>query len=154
LKALEADKGDFERDNANSAAVWHYQGSNPEEFETTMHRTMGSVAIKNDLLFVADHSGVIHCVDAKSGTAHWTYDMLSESWGSPMIVNDKVYISNAEGMILIFELSKEPQTSPIEMDMGTSVLTSPVAANNTLFVANRNRLYAIEEGAKSEPPAE
>ncbi len=154
LKALEADKGDFERDNANSAAVWHYQGSDPEEFETTMHRTMGSVAIKNDLLFVADHSGVIHCVDAKSGTAHWTYDMLSESWGSPMIVNDKVYVSNAEGMILIFELSKEPQKSPIEMDMGTSVLTSPVAANNTLFVANRNRLYAIEEGAKSEPPAE
>ncbi len=155
LKALEADKGDFERDNSNSAAVWHYQGSDPKEFETTMHRTMGSVAIKNDLLFVADHSGMVHCLDAKTGKAHWTYDMLGESWGSPLIVKDKVFVSDADGEISIFELSAEPpKGDPETMEMNSAVLTSPVAANNTLFIANRNRLYALQEGAKSEPPKE
>jgi len=30
------------------------------------------------------------------------------------------------------------------------VYTTPVAANSTLYIANRNRLYAIEEGAQSD----
>jgi outer membrane protein assembly factor BamB len=153
LIALEKDKGDFERDNPNSAAVWHYRGKNPGVFEDTMHRTMGSVAIKKDLLFVADHSGVVHCLDVKTGKPYWTHDMLSESWGSPMIVKDKVYISNADGTILMFNLSAEME-EPETCEMQSAVLTSPVAANNTLFIANRNRLYAIQNGAKSDPPKE
>jgi hypothetical protein len=35
--------------------------------------------------------------------------------------------------------------------MGSAVYTTPVVANETLYIANRNRIYAIAEGAKSEP---
>ncbi|MCA9132366.1 MAG: PQQ-binding-like beta-propeller repeat protein, partial [Planctomycetales bacterium] len=73
LQAMVAKDGDLERDNPNSAAVWHYVGSDPEEFETTMHRSCGTVAIKDDLLFIADFSGMFHCLDAKSGQAYSTY---------------------------------------------------------------------------------
>ena len=45
-------RGDFQRDNPNSAAVWHYVGENPKEREGTMHRTCGTCTIKNDLLFI------------------------------------------------------------------------------------------------------
>ncbi|GIX00354.1 MAG: hypothetical protein KatS3mg111_3686 [Pirellulaceae bacterium] len=148
LQALEADKGDFERDNPNSAAVWHYVGNNPEEFETTMHRSCGTVAIKDDLLFIADFSGVFHCLDAKTGKAHWTYDMFAASWASPLIVGDRVYISDEDGDIAIFKVSKEQEMIG-EINMGSAVYTTPVAANNTLFIANRNQLFAIEEGAQA-----
>ena len=152
LQALVAKDGDFQRDNPNSAAVWHYMGSDPKVFETTMHRTCGTVAIKNDLLFVADFSGVFHCVNAKTGEAHWTYDMLAASWASPLIVNDKVYIGDEDGDIAIFEVSYKEQTEPLaEINMGSAVYTTPVFANETLYIANRNRIYAIAEGAKSEP---
>lgn len=152
LQALVAKDGDFQRDNPNSAAVWHYIGSDPKVFETTMHRTCGTVAIKNDLLFVADFSGVFHCVNAKTGEAHWTYDMLAASWASPLIVNDKVYIGDEDGDIAIFEVSYKEQTEPLaEINMGSAVYTTPVFANETLYIANRNRIYAIAEGAKSEP---
>jgi outer membrane protein assembly factor BamB len=149
LQAMVGKDGDFERDNPNSAAVWHYIGADPEEFETTMHRTCGTVAIKDNLLFVADFSGVFHCIDAKTGEAYWTYDMFAASWASPLIVEDRVYISDEDGDIAIFKVGKEQEMIG-EMSMDSAVYTSPVAANSTLFIANRNRIYAIEEGAQSE----
>lgn len=149
LQALVAKDGDLERDNPNSAAVWHYVGADPEEFETTMHRTCGTVAIKNDLLFVADFSGLFHCLNAKTGEPHWTYDMFSASWASPLIAGDRVYISDEDGDISIFKLSNE-QDMLAEINMDSAVYTTPVAANNSLYISNRNRIYALETGAKSE----
>ncbi|MBX3421018.1 MAG: PQQ-binding-like beta-propeller repeat protein [Pirellulaceae bacterium] len=152
LQALVAKDGDFERPNPNSAVVWHYMGSDPEVFEKTMHRTCGTAAIKDDLLFIADFSGVFHCVDAKTGQAYWTYELLAASWASPLIVNDKVYITDEDGEVAIFRLSKEPQSEPLaEINMESAIYTSPVVANETLFIANRNRIFAIAEGAQSDP---
>lgn len=150
LQALVEKEGDFERENLNSAAVWHYMGEDVEEFETTMHRTCGTVAIKNGLLFVADFSGLVHCLDVKTGKPHWTYDMFAASWASPLIVEDKVYIGDEDGDISIFELSAEYEMIA-EINMGSSVYTTPVIANDTMFIANRNRVFAIREGAQSEP---
>lgn len=150
LQALVEDDGDFERPNPNSAAVWHYVGNDPEEFETTMHRTCGTVAIKDDLLFVSDFSGVFHCLDAKTGVAHWTFDMYSASWASPLIVEDRVYISDEDGYIHKFKVAKEMEEVGEDQNMETAVYTTPVAANGSLFISNRNQLFAIEEGAQSK----
>ncbi|QDV22124.1 outer membrane protein assembly factor BamB family protein [Aureliella helgolandensis] len=149
LQAMVAKDGDFERDNPNSAAVWHYVGNDPEEFEETMHRTCGTVAIKDDILFVADFSGVFHCLDAKTGQAHWTYDMFAASWASPLIIEDRVYISDEDGDITIFKMSTEQEILE-ENNMNSAVYTTPVAANSSLFIANRNRIYALETGAQSD----
>lgn len=149
LQALVAKDGDLERDNPNSAAVWHYVGADPEEFDTTMHRSCGTVAIKDDLLFIADFSGLFHCLNAKTGEPYWTYDMFAGSWASPLIVQDRVYISDEDGDIAIFKVSKK-QEQLGEISMGSAVYTTPVAANSKLFVANRNMLYAIQEGAQSD----
>ena len=111
----------------------------------------GTVAIKNDLLFVADFSGLFHCLNAKTGEPHWTYDMFAASWASPLIVEDRVYIGDEDGDIAIFKLSAEMEKLGEEINMGSSVYTTPVVANDTMFIANRNRIYAIKEGAKSEP---
>ncbi len=150
LQALVADEGDFERDNPNSAAVWHYVGNDPKVFEQSMHRTCGTCAIKNGMLVVADFAGVVHCLDVKTGKAHWTYDMLAGSWASALIVGELVYVSDEDGDISIFNLSKEFELVS-EINMGSSVFTTPIVANDTLYIANRNRIFAIKEGAKSEP---
>lgn len=35
--------------------------------------------------------------------------------------------------------------------MESTIYTTPVVANDTLYIANRNRLFAIKPGARSEP---
>lgn len=149
-QALVAADGDVERDNPNSAAVWHYVGNAPKEFESTMHRTCGTVAIKKNLLFIADFSGVLHCLDAKTGKAHWTHDMLAASWASPLIADEKVYIGDEDGDILILDLASELNIIK-EINMGSALYTTPVAANDSIYIANRNRVFAIQEGTKSTP---
>lgn len=150
LQACEPDKGDFERDNDNSALVWHYEGNDTKKFEETMHRTLSSVAIKDNLLFISDESGLFHCLDAKTGKAHWTHDMLASSWSTPLIAGDNVYIADLDGDITVFKVSKEKEQVS-EQNIGTPVYTTPVVANGVLYVATFNMLYAIADGATSKP---
>jgi outer membrane protein assembly factor BamB len=150
LQALVANEGDFERPNPNSAAVWHYVGNDPKVFEQTMHRTVSTVAIKNDLLFVPDFSGLFHCLDAKTGKPYWVYDSLASIWASPLIVDDRVYIGDEDGDMAVFKLSSKMELLQ-ETNLGSAINTTPVVANDTLFLGNNNRLWALQEGAKSEP---
>lgn len=155
--AVEAE-GDYEEPNPNSAVVWHYVGENPKKFEQTMHRTCGTVAIKNNLLLIADFSGVVHCLDPKTGKTHWTHDMLAASWASPLLVEDNIYIGDEDGDISIFKLSAtkeklvfDPSDESIELSMGNSVYSTPIVANGVLYITNKDRLFAIQAGAKSSP---
>ena len=73
--------------------------------------------------------------------------MLAASWGSPLIVDGKVYIGDEDGDVCIFKLAKEMDLVA-EINMGNSVYTTPIIANGTLYIANRSHLFAIKEGAK------
>ena len=153
LQAVNPDKGEKEIPNPNSAAVWHYGQKTHEEylqtpFEEQMHRSCGTVAIKNDLLFISDFAGLFHCLDAKTGKRHWTYDMFAQAWGSPLIVEDKVYIGDEDGDVAIFKLSPEMHMLA-EINMGNAVYSTPVVANNTLFIANKSQLFAITPAAQA-----
>ncbi len=150
LQAVEEEKGELAVDNPNSAVVWHFDKADRDlnddgriDFEETIHRTIGTVAIRNDLLYIADYSGLFFCIDAKTGKAHWVYDMFAESWGSPLIVEDKVYIGDADGDIAIFHLSKEPHEPIAEINMDNAVYSTPIVANGVLFITNRSTLFAI-----------
>jgi outer membrane protein assembly factor BamB len=164
LQAVVEEEGDFARPNPNSAVVWHYanedtNGDGKIEFEETMHRTVGTVAIKDDILYIADFSGLFHCLDAKTGKVHWVYDMLAAAWGSPLLVEDKVYVGDEDGDVAIFRHSADPKVAmeddmPAlgEINMGNSVYSTPIVADNVLYIANRTHLFAIEEGAKPIAP--
>ncbi len=113
-----------------------------------MHRSVGHVAIKDDLLFIADFGGFVHCFDAQTGHPHWTHDQFAACWAaSPLIVEDKVYIGDEDGDVAIFRLSEKKELLNT-MNMGNTVYTTPIVANNVLFIANKNTLYAI---AKNRP---
>jgi outer membrane protein assembly factor BamB len=159
LQAVVPEEGDLARPNPNSAAIWHYSevdqnGDKKFDFNETMHRTVGSVAIRDNILYIADFSGLCHCLDAKTGKVHWTYDMLSASWGSPLVVDGKVYIGDEDGDVAIFTHSADPKVAlkedagemkPFfgEVNMGNSVYTTPIVAGNVLYIANRTHLFAI-----------
>jgi outer membrane protein assembly factor BamB len=173
LQAVVAEEGDFARANPNSAVVWHYaeddwNGDGKIDFEETMHRTVGSVVIKDGILYIADFSGLFHCLDAKTGKVHWTYDMLSATWGSPLVVDGKVYIGDEDGDVAIFRHSadpnvamrniapegEEPEMKPYyaifrrdenseDLNMGNSVYSTPIVADNVLYIANKSHLFAI-----------
>ncbi|MFQ5732852.1 MAG: PQQ-binding-like beta-propeller repeat protein [Planctomycetaceae bacterium] len=164
LQAVDPTKGEKTKKNPDSAVVWHYSshddnGNEEIDFEEQMHRSCGTVAIKDDILFIADFSGLVHCLNAKTGKVHWTYDMFAASWGSPLIVDGKVYFGDEDGDVSIFPLTTDPKKALKAGPMGpepaintikmrNAVYTTPIVANNVLFITNKNTLFAISPGGK------
>ena len=93
-----------------------------------MHRTMRYGGHQGQLLFVADFSGLFHCLDAKTGKAALDLRHGSPpSWASPLIVEGQVYIGDEDGDITIFKLSPEKEMLG-EINMGSALYTTPIVA--------------------------
>jgi outer membrane protein assembly factor BamB len=85
--------------------------------------------------------------------------MFAASWGSPLIVDGKVYIGDEDGDVAIFPLTADPKKALKDVDgelepalgvinMGNSIYSTPIVANNVLYIANKSTLFAIEAKAK------
>jgi outer membrane protein assembly factor BamB len=122
-------------DITQSGRLWHYD---------KIKRSISTGAIANGLLFYADFTGYLHCLDVATGQPYWTHDTLSAVWGSPMVVGGRVYLGDEDGDVLVMEAGK--QEKPIATNgMGSNVYSTPVPANGVLFLANRNQLFAIAQ---------
>ncbi len=132
LYAIDAAKrGDI----TDSGRLWHYD---------KIRRSISTAAIYNGLLFHADLTGYMHCLDVNTGKPLWTHDMLAGIWAAPMVIDGKVYLGDADGDMAVFEASKEKKLIA-EMNMGSSVYSTAVPANGTLFLTTRNQIFAIAQ---------
>ena len=156
LRAVDLSKGERVIPNPASAVVWQFSSFDANadgaiDFEEEFHRSISTPVIKDDVLYIADFSGLFHCLNAKTGEVYWSYDQFASSWGSALMVDDKVYIGDEDGDVTVFQHSPNTMIDPTkgkpisEINMITAIYSTPVVANNVLYVACRNALYAIEE---------
>ena len=136
--------------NPNSAVVWHFDkydtdGNGRIQSKERINRTISTVAVANGLVFAPDFSGYLHCFNAETGERYWTYDMEAAMWGSPLVVDGKVYLCDEDGDVAIFEASKTLKEIATH-NLGTASYCSPIFVNNTLYFMTREKLFAI--GAK------
>jgi outer membrane protein assembly factor BamB len=61
-----------------------------------------------------------------------------------MVISGKVYLGDEDGDVVVLEASKEKKLIAT-MNMGSSVYATAVPANGTLFIMNRNQLWALSE---------
>jgi hypothetical protein len=57
--------------------------------------------------------------------------------------HDVTRVADEDGDITIFELGAEHSEPVAEVNMGSSVYSTPVAAGDTLYISTRDRLFAI-----------
>lgn len=122
-------------DVTESAKIWHLGGKD-------FGRTMSTAAIKDGLVYVSDLEGFLNCIDAETGKVYWKYDLFAAVWSSAMVVDGKVYIGDEDGDIAVLKHGKEKKLLA-EINMGTSIYTTPSPANGVLYIATRNKLYAL-----------
>lgn len=142
LYAIDATKrGDI----TQSGRIWHYD---------KIRRSISTAAIYDGLVYYADFSGFLHCVDAKTGEGVWVHDLLAAIWGSPIVIDGKVYLGDEDGDVVVLKAARKLEVLA-EMNMKNSVYSTPVPANGVLFLNNRNELFALAEkpAAKNSKPA-
>ncbi len=166
---IQPEQGQVAIRNPNSAVIWKYvgvdQNANGElELHERMHRTFTPVVIDGELLFASDFSGILHCLDVKTGKPHWTHDALAAIWSPPFVADGKVYLADEDGDVAIFYASADPHAAsgtsskepapvpaepmPIEpvreINLLNSCYTQPTASKGVLYIANRSHLFAIQ----------
>ena len=106
---------------------------------------MSTVSIYDDMVFSADLSGYVHCIDLKTGERHWEHDMLSGVWGSTLAVDGKVFLGNEDGDLLVFKASKEKAEILAKFSVkSSSIYSTPTFANGKMYLSDRARLYAVD----------
>jgi len=120
-------------DITESGRIWHYQD---------IHRSISTAAIADGLVYIADFAGFLHCLDAATGKPYWTHDTFAAIWSSPFVADGKVYLGDEDGDVIVLEHGKEKKILA-EMNMGSAVYGTPVVAHGTMFLNNRNQLFAL-----------
>jgi outer membrane protein assembly factor BamB len=120
-------------DITESGRIWHYG---------EIRRSISTPAVVDGIVYWPDFSGFFHALDAKTGKQLWKHDMFAAVWSSPMVADGKVYLGDEDGDVVIMQPGRTLKVLG-EMNMGSSVYGTTIAANGTLFISNRNQLYAI-----------
>jgi len=101
-----------EKPNPNSCEVWRYGWTEtrkwaPRDFK--FGRTMSTACIVDDILYISELHGHIHCLDCKTGELFWQYDTKASIWGSPYFVDGKIFLATDSGDMWIFKHDKKPK---------------------------------------------
>lgn len=121
-------------------AVWSFSGIN---------RSISTPSIIDDLLFVADYSGFIYCLDANTGELLWKHDTMAHIWGSTLVADGRVFVGNEDGYLTVIPARRElDKESVVEIDMGSPMYSSPIAANGSLYMASHTHLFAFGDPGK------
>jgi outer membrane protein assembly factor BamB len=122
-------------DITSSGKVWTYEA---------IGRSISTASVVDGLIYVADYTGVIHCVDAETGQAVWTHDTEGKTWASTLVADGKVYVGNEGGTFVILAAGREKKLLA-SVTFDGAVYGSTIVANGVLYVGTDKYLYAIQK---------
>ena len=134
--------------NPNSGQIWHWGGVDADgsvtgkEGELIFRRTISSAAIHDGLVYCPDLIGILHCLDFETGSRYWEHDLFAEVWGSPMVVDGKVFIGDQDGELAVMATGREKKLLD-EKTFKSSIYSTMTVANGTIYITDRSRLYAF-----------
>lgn len=130
-------------DITKTGEVWRFDG-----------HTVGyaSPALANGRLYVIDNSANMYCLDAKTGSPHWSHSLGRVGKGSPVVTTDGViYATEQTG---VFHILKDEGDSVTELDrdeftrddgLVVEIFGSPAVANGRVYFQTRYHTYCLGE---------
>ena len=117
-------------DITETGRVWCYQ---------EIDRTLSTVSVADGLVYAADLTGRLHCLNAHTGDCCWTHSTDQETWGSTLVADGKVYLVTRKSFHVLAAGKEKEVLSSIRV----GAECSPIAADGVLYVVLRGNLYAL-----------
>jgi outer membrane protein assembly factor BamB len=119
--------------------VWQWEGDLPDA---------ASPVANNDFLIVPTAFGVVTCLSMKTGKVHWEHEFDQGFNSSPVLVGDRVYLTDLSGTTHVIKLSE--QFTPLGIgDVGEPVYATPAFTGERMFIRGLAHLFCVGETPKS-----
>jgi outer membrane protein assembly factor BamB len=123
-------------DLAAQKPLWHYQ--HPQR----KFPYYSSAALSNGIVVLGGRDKFVHALNARTGTALWTFATRARVDSSPAIVAGRVYIGSGDGKLYVLDLKTGTKLS--EFEAGAPLSASPAVANGYLIIGSQDGiLYAF-----------
>jgi outer membrane protein assembly factor BamB len=120
-----------------SHRLWRQAEKNPQR--------IGSGVLHQGRLYVIDAPGVVECLDAKTGEVQWKERLPGNLWGSMLLGDGKLYVTNLEGTTYV--LSAGPKFEVLARnEIKEPTYAAPAAASGEIFIRTYENLYCIGPG--------
>jgi outer membrane protein assembly factor BamB len=116
--------------------VWHYE--HPDRH----FPFYSSAAALPDRIVVGGRDKLIHCLNAKTGKAIWTFATGARVDSSPVIAGGRVYVGSNDGRFYVLDLASGKKVWAFEA--GSPLSASPAIAAGRIVIGSQDgRLYCF-----------
>jgi outer membrane protein assembly factor BamB len=123
-------------DATDTAIVWTIKKSAPH--------TPSLLIVGDELHMVTDKTGILTCVDAKTGNEHWHERIGGNYSASPLFADGKIYIQSEEGPAIVIQPGKT-FTKLADTGFKERTLASYAVGDNCLFIRTEKNLYRVQK---------
>jgi outer membrane protein assembly factor BamB len=118
------------------APAWRQAGKNPQR--------VGSGVFHKGNFFLADAPGFVECIDPKNGEPLWKERLDGNLWGSMLLADSKLYVSNLEGETFVLAAGSTYQLLA-RNKLGEPLYAAPAVSNGEIFLRTYQNLYCIRQ---------
>ncbi len=110
--------------------------------------TPTGVAVGDELYTVSD-SGVMSCLDAKTGKAHWEEKLKGKGFSASLVVvNGKIYATSEDGKGSVVTPSTKTLEAEDAGDLKEKTFATPLPADGALYLRTESKLYKFASTKK------
>ncbi len=100
------------------------------------------VLSKDGILYFGTFGNQLHAFDTRSHRDVWTYTALHWVWGSPLLADDQVILTDLSGNLIA--LDAQSGTERWTINTGAAITASPTRIGEVLYIGNEaGQLYAV-----------
>jgi outer membrane protein assembly factor BamB len=101
-----------------------------------------SAAVADGKVVIGGRDKIVHCLDARTGKAIWSFTTGARVDSSPAISGGRVYIGSNDGRLYVLDLASGKKLS--EFNAGAPLSASPAIASGKLVIGSQDgKLYCL-----------
>jgi outer membrane protein assembly factor BamB len=105
---------------------------------------MPSPLLVGDELYLVTDKGVATCLDARTGTQHWSERLGGNVTSSPLFAAGRIFVANRDGDTFVIRPGRQYGILATN-HLDGPIHASPVAVGRALLLRTDKALYRIEE---------